>query len=187
MARAAYNTGKYSEDYDKQGYIVDKELSDSYRTVFYNPQNKRAVVSYRGTKLNDIADLATDLAIVKGSERQTPRFRHAMKVAEKTIKKYGKDNVTLTGHSLGGSQAIYVGQKTGLTTHAFNPGVGPKTGIREVLSRFFRSRNKGSNVNIYHTGKRDIISMLSPLVRGNVRHVAPKMHKNPHGIDNFIF
>lgn len=187
MARAAYNTGKYSEDYDRQGYVVDKELSDVHRTVFFNPQNKRAVVSYRGTKVSDVRDLAADLAIVRGSEGSTPRFKQSLKLAEKAIKKYGKENVTLTGHSLGGSQAIYVGHKTGLTAHAFNPGVGPKTGIKEVFARFFRSKSKGKNVNIYHTGKKDLISVLSPLMRGNVRAIAPKLHKNAHGIDNFIF
>lgn len=186
MARAAYNTEKYLEDYDKQGYVIDQELSDGDRTTFYHPASKRAVVSFRGTKLSNFADLATDLAIVKGTQNTSGRFKRSNKTVEKVIGKYGKDNVTLTGHSLGGSQAITAGQRYGLVSHAFNPGVGPQTAVKQALGKLF-SKKKGSSVNIYHTGTKDWISALSPFVKGNVRRVAPKILKNPHSVDNFIF
>jgi hypothetical protein len=186
LARAAYNTGKYSEDYDKQGYIIDTQLSDKDRTVFFHPGSKRAVVSFRGTKLNNFSDLLTDVAIARGREGTTSRFMDSLKTAEKVARKYGKDNVSLTGHSLGGSQAIVVGQKLGLHTHAFNPGVGPLTGFKQTLGKVFK-KSKHSNVNVYHTGAKDIISVLSPMMRANVKRLAPRFHKDAHSIDNFIF
>lgn len=164
---------------------MDPELSDRDRTVFYHPGSKRAVVSFRGTKLTNVGDLATDYAIVRGVEGHTARFKNSLKATEKAAKKYGKDNLTLTGHSLGGSQAIAVGQKLGVTTHAFNPGVGPLTGLRQMVGKLFRG--KSNHVNVYHTGTKDIVSALSPMMRANVRRVAPRFSKDAHTIDNFIF
>ena len=42
------------------------------------------------------------------------RFRGAVQVYNQTKKKYGKNNVEITGHSLGGSQAMYIGRRYGL-------------------------------------------------------------------------
>jgi hypothetical protein len=187
LARAAYNTEKYSGDYDGQGYVVDQELSDADRVTFFNPASKRAVVSFRGTKLTNLRDLATDLEIVKGTQNNSARFRNSNKTVEKAIQKYGKDNVSLTGHSLGGSQAITAGQRYGLIAHAFNPGVGPRTAVKQAIAKLFGGKKVKSGVNIYHTGTKDWISALSPLVKGNVRRIAPKILKNPHSVDNFIF
>lgn len=166
--------------------MIDQEFSDKNRTTYYHPHSKKAVVSFRGTKLNNIFDLATDVAIAKGSENNTGRFIDSLRLTKSVVKKYGKDNVTLTGHSLGGTQAIKIGQKTGLQSYAYNPGVGPKTGVLQGLKKLLTGK-KSNNVQIFHTGTKDFISALAPLMDGNVRRVAPKFRNNAHGIDNFIF
>lgn len=186
LARAAYNREKYSGDYEGQGYIIDNDLSDNYRTTFYHPQSKKAVVSFRGTKLTNLMDIATDIAIARGSENKTARFMNSMRLSKAAIEKYGKDNVALTGHSLGGTQAIKIGQKTGIPAYAFNPGIGPKTGVVQALTKLL-TKHRNTNVNIFHTGTKDFVSILAPLMNGNVRRVAPRFQNNAHGIDNFIF
>ena len=165
---------------------MDQDLSDKDRFTFYHPATKKAVVSFRGTNVTNIGDLAADVAIAKGQQNHAIRFKNSKKLTEKAIQKYGKENVSLTGHSLGGSQAIMVAQQLGLTAHAYNPGVGPKTALTQAISKLFSKNTKGS-VNIYHTGMKDPISALSPALRGNVRRIAPRFSKNPHSVDNFIF
>lgn len=187
MARAAYNTEKYSEDYSKQGFEIDHGLSDSHRVVFFNPGTKKAVVSFRGTKLTDFGDLYTDYKVLKGEEGNSKRFMNSTYLTRTVVHKYGKENVSLTGHSLGGTQAVKIGQELGLQSHAFNPGIGPKTGIVQALGKLTKKKNAHKNVTIYHTGLRDPISALSPLMQGRVKHVGPRFHSNAHGIDNFIF
>jgi hypothetical protein len=186
LARAAYDTEKYSKDFEAQGYVLDKELTDGDRSVFHNPQSKKAVVSFRGTRTSNLLDLAADLKIARGSQGESIRFKRSTAQTKRVVAKYGKENVSLTGHSLGGSQAIHVGEKLGLQSHAYNPGIGPKTGIRGVISRLFRSKKK-ENINIYHTGIKDPISALAPMMNSNVKHVGPRFHKDPHSIANFIF
>jgi len=66
------------------------------------------------------------------------RFRGAEKAYRNTAKKYGKDNVQVTGHSLGGSQAVQVGRKYGVEGIAFEPGSG-------VVGAFRRAREDIGN------------------------------------------
>lgn len=187
MARAAYNPDKYSGDYSGQGYEVDRDLSDRHRMVFYNPSSKKAVISFRGTKLNDVGDLYTDFKILKGEEANSTRFRNSSNLTRMVMRKYGKENVSLTGHSLGGTQAVEIGQKYGLQSVSFNPGVGPKTGIKQALGKLLKKKSAYKNITVYHTGIRDPISALSPLLQGRIKHIGPRFHKDAHSIDNFIF
>ena len=192
LARAAYQPEKYSEDYEKLGYSIDPELSDKYRTTFHHAGNKKTIVSYRGTKLNDPNDLMADYAIFKGREGSSARFVQSRKFAEAAVKKYGKENVSLTGHSLGGTQAITVGHQLGLQAHAFNPGVGVRTALKQGVAKLFskftgKKRGNGAAIHVYHTGMKDPISALSPLMRGNIKHIPVRFSKDAHGMSNFIF
>ena len=174
------------------GYTIDTDLSDKHRTTFHHAGSKKTIVSFRGTKLNDPTDLMADYAIFKGKEASSARFVHSRKFAEAAVKKYGKENVSLTGHSLGGTQAITVGHQLGLHAHAFNPGVGLKTAIKQGASKLLskltgKKRGNGASVHVYHTGIKDPISALSPLMRGNVKHIPVRFSKDAHSINNFIF
>jgi hypothetical protein len=58
-------------------------------------------VVHRGTK--GFQDIVTDakLAIAPGLYKTSTRYQHAKDIQQKAEKKYGKENVTTTGHSLG--------------------------------------------------------------------------------------
>ena len=60
------------------------------------------------------------------------RFKGAEKAYRNTAKKYGKENVQVTGHSLGGSQAVHVGMKYGVQGTAFEPGSGVAGAFRRA-------------------------------------------------------
>jgi hypothetical protein len=106
------------------GYQVDKDLSTENHTVFFDPYTKKTVVAYRGTIPTKVDDLLADVDIAKGN-RKHQRFADALEVAQRTNKKYGQDNVTLTGHSLGGTQALHASEYFGNNAHVYNPGSSP--------------------------------------------------------------
>lgn len=100
--------------------------------VYFDPETKKAVIAYRGTQIGDLSknrtgwrDLGADAATYLGLQSLNNRYANAEKVAHAAIAKYGKDNVSLTGHSLGGSQAQYVSRKLGLAADVYNPFGGP--------------------------------------------------------------
>lgn len=195
MAKGAYSPAIVKSTLEGQGWIDDKDLSDHRHRVYYNPEMDKAVVSSRGTKIDDVHDLLTDLAIVLGQESKTPQFKKTDRVVVDTVKKYGQKNVSLTGHSKSGLEMIETGERYNLPTYVFNPATMPsrvdlwKPHVAGKLVYDYLQGNKQpkKNINIYTTGV-DPVSMYSSLLfdKYNVKLIKPKYHFDTHGIDNFL-
>jgi hypothetical protein len=188
LSHGAYGGGK---DMSELGYEIDPEHSNRNRTLYHNKNTGKAVLAFRGTELktkNKLGDLSADALLALGLHDLSSRFRNAKKATAKAIEKYG-DNLTLTGHSLGGSQALYANSKFGnLETHAYNPGVSPtmvKKSLMDNLSAQLFKRKPKKTATIYTTGK-DIISGLSPLFRKAKTVFVKGRGKNAHSLDNFL-
>lgn len=161
------------------GYEIDPDLSNRDLTTYRNPVSGEVTVAFRGTdfknKQNRWRDLKEDANILFG-KKDSKRFRRAEEVTNKAIQKYGKDKVEVTGHSLGGSQALQVGRRTGVATSAFNPG----TSLAQV---FQRHRYKPNVVS--YTTSNDPISYFSRHVR-NLNTVQVGNRKDAHSLRNFF-
>lgn len=114
---------KLRKDARKLGYDVDDELTTDNHKVFKHRQTGKAVIAYRGTDPSNRDDLWADADIMQG-KRNHRRFNEALHVAKKAQGKY-KD-LEVTGHSLGGAQALHVYETLGVRTRVYNPGSTPK-------------------------------------------------------------
>lgn len=118
LSQAAYTPNAYVPNYK-----LIKEFSSPDRTVYQHSPSGHVVISFRGTDVKNYRDLTTDALLALGKTSILNRFSNADKVAQNVIKRYGKQNVSVTGHSLGGSQALHVSRKYGINAHVFNPHV----------------------------------------------------------------
>lgn len=138
MAHAAYDSAELD------GYTIDHDLSDSHVTTYVNNGTKQATVAFAGTYFNSpgsaahkvthgLHDVWTDGGILVGTEQTYGQFDHAMEVTNRAIQKYGKEHIKTTGHSLGGTKALYISHKLGVPAVAFNPGWSPiQTGLQSA-------------------------------------------------------
>jgi hypothetical protein len=90
-------------------WIIDKDLSNQYVQVYHNNINNQAVVVHRGTA--DLKDVGTDVKLMFGFKKNN-RFEDARKIQKLAENKYGAQNVSTLGHSLGASVAEEVGQNS---------------------------------------------------------------------------
>jgi hypothetical protein len=100
LSSAAYGGGK---DMGAHGYEIDPELSNRNRTLYRHKDTGKAVLAFRGTELNTnnkMGDLGSDALLALGLHNVSSRFKNAKRATEAAINKYGKENLTLTGHSL---------------------------------------------------------------------------------------
>lgn len=140
MSKAAYGDGEALAYLQEQGYAKDTSLAfsglghfllDGPSALWSQPNSTtfvkdgKAVISYRGTDPLDTADLAADAAIALGWNHMSGRFWEADRTYQAAVKKYGAQNVQVTGHSLGGAEALYVARKYGASGTVFNPGESP--------------------------------------------------------------
>lgn len=190
MSQKAYKRGK---DRQIQGYDIDEELSSDDRTVYKHRDSNEVVISYRGTDLmteverkpqtsiKDIwysrgfRDVGTDASLVTYNPEYNHRFYNAKKVAQQAIEKYGHENVSLTGHSLGGSESMYVSNELSLPAIAHNPFIHP---IDIAL------QTKYENTTIRHN-LGDPVSALSPWANAGSLEIA-EGHHFEHGISNWV-
>lgn len=100
-------TSYRDENEDLLNLKRDKSLSGKRVQVYYNPDTNKSVVVHRGTA--SMKDWVTDVGMAFGYEKGN-RFKHAKRIQKKAEAKYGSDNMTTIGHSLGGRIAEKVGK-----------------------------------------------------------------------------
>lgn len=190
---AELSHGAYgNKDMAHLGYDIDTELSNRNRTLYHNKETGKAVYAFRGTDLKNKqtkwADLGTDALLAVGLKHLSSRFNNANRDTKAAITKYGKDNLTTTGVSLGGSQSLYVNSKHNIPAVAFNPYVEPTVKKHKAFTHFIYNslfkKPVNSTATIYRT-MFDPVSAFSNLSNATVK-VVPQKHKDPHSIHNFF-
>jgi hypothetical protein len=168
-----------------KGYIIDPKLSNKNAVVAKS--GDKVVISYRGTVLSNPSDILADAEILLGRDKikvfLNDRFDEADGLYNKVKKEYPESEITLTGHSLGSAEAIYVGTKNNTRSISFNEGTSP---LDALFSRF-GSKEADKKQTVYITGK-DIISNLSILEPYDIQFVSAKNDLNflSHSINYFL-
>ena len=104
-------------EYDKK--------SGFHGEAFY--KNGKVVIAMRGTELNDVGDILADGNMYIGKNLPN-QYVDAQKFYEKVRKDFPNQEIVFTGHSLGGSLAQLMSNKTGHETVTFNA-----YGVRDIL------------------------------------------------------
>ena len=93
----------YSRNQAQQlhGFKRDDALSGQRVQVYNNPTTNQTYLIHRGT--SGLQDVITDLKLTFFPKlyMQSTRYNHAKDIQEKAESKYGKENITTLGHSLG--------------------------------------------------------------------------------------
>lgn len=186
FAQASYT------DQAPTGYAIDTELSGPDRKVYHN--NHHAVIAFKGTTPTNWRDLSVDAAMGINVESFTNRFKNSLEVTKRAIEKYGKENLFLTGHSLGGSQALHVHQKTGIQGAAYNPFVSEKTSVDSRKATWLAKNLSKKDIDRFHLETiRDNFKVHTifgdpvSLGVGGLPHDSIVYHKPPKGYRDLIY
>jgi len=103
------NSYKSKQAESLDGFKRDDSLSGQRVQVYHNPTNNQTIVTHRGTQ--GLHDWVTDakLLFFPGLYMQSTRYKHAKDIQDQAEKKYGKENIITTGHSLGAKLASDLG------------------------------------------------------------------------------
>lgn len=171
-----------------EGYNLDEDLSNDIAVTIVRPDGS-AIVAYRGTDPSSGYDLTADALIALGIQRETgvaipgSRFERAENLYKSASEKY--TNTDLTGHSLGGTIAHYIGAKYGENFTTFNPGASPVE-----LTETSRTKQAG---RMYFTDTMDLLSASAEQAYGDnvdIRIVPQSVPKSQmlgsHSLQNFL-
>lgn len=155
LAAAAYQQDRLVDD-----YIYLKHFSTVDRAVYQHRRTKKVTIAFRGTNPTNWRDVTTDALMGFGMGSWGSRFKNAREITKKVIDTYGKENVTVTGHSLGGSQALHVSQRYGVKAEVYNPFVHPSETILSLGPR----PAKGFKDATVHVNVTDPVAMFVPII-----------------------
>jgi hypothetical protein len=102
------------------GYKLDHELSTPETKVWYNGNDKKLLLGYRGTQ-NFINDIPVDASLAFGQIRNTSQYKDAVRVKDSAKQKYNPTSTVHLGHSKGASVASAIGDDDD-TIYTFNKG-----------------------------------------------------------------
>ena len=157
-----YDNGNDAEQIQKtldtylEGYTFDPDYSTNNASTFIRPDGS-AILAYRGTRPTNFDDINTDASILAGQHRtDTPHPRFVEAVNHYNYVKAKYDNVDLTGHSLGGTLADYVGRMHDERAVVFNPG-------ETLFSLSVIPASQTSKTRIYRTNTFDVVSFANSM------------------------
>jgi predicted esterase YcpF (UPF0227 family) len=178
----------------QSGYNIIEDFTAPEYITAVNEEAQKVVIGFRGTdsSLRNIYDDIADVEIATGlPETSLPsyfpsRFKTGENIYKQVQKAYPGYDMTLTGHSLGGSVARYVGDRNAVKAVVFNSG---QTPLQPVVDTVVGTRP--SSTKYYLTDTLDLISNTSRLTEKNVNIVTtkPKQRKawlGSHDIENYI-
>lgn len=148
-------------------FNLDKTLSGRRVQVYTRTNSKQVVVVHRGTQ--GTKDWATDLYYSTGGDTsKTRRFQHALQVQKKAEAKYGAENITSIGHSLGSLVNSTVAQNSKEIIN-LNKAVSPLDAVKKTSDKEINIRTSG-----------DPVSALLPIRQQNKRTITiPSKTYNP--------
>jgi hypothetical protein len=173
---AKLSEAAYSGATEVHGWQKDLHLSGPDHSVFY--KGGKAKIAYRGTDVTNKRDLGADALVALGLQDKSNRFKRAVRTADAVSVKYGKENVSLTGHSLGGSKSQYVSRKRGMSATGFSAAMSPVDIFRKRTYSKFHSISTAS----------DPISFITHHKVGRIgkKTTARQTKFNPHALSNYI-
>ena len=185
LSKAAYvnyktgdtkETQKMIDDYNI-GYKVVEDLTDPEYVTAINEEQQKIVVAFRGTDstLTNITDDIADIEIAAGLA-ETPilsyvpsRFRTGENVYKQVKEQYPNYEIYLTGHSLGGTVARYIGDRYSEKAVVFSAGATP---LEPLIEK--KLGTKSSTAKFYFTDTFDLLSNTSKFTEKNIRIVKTK-------------
>ena len=176
----SYDNAHYHASVVGKGWIVDDELTTPESTVYHNPISKHSVIAFRGTA--EKKDLRTDALLFLNIGGKSNRYKESNMLADRVISKYGKENTSLTGHSLSGDIASNVSKNKDLDAVTFNKGrklLPSKNAPRERAIRSVGDPLSGSAV---------IPSAFSlpNLILGGAGRIPNLSKGTPHSLSQFV-
>jgi hypothetical protein len=192
FAKAAYAAPSGGADTMK-GFHIDQRYSNENRVLYASDTDPhKAVLSFRGTDVKNGHDLGTDALLAMHMEGLSSRFQNAKRTAQAAQAQYS--DLTLTGHSLGASEALYAAKSLKnppTQTVAYSPHVSWAESLgdkfRQAHDFLFGAKPKQPNSTfIYKTSDDPVSAYVSD--HYNNSHIATvrQVSDNPHGLENFM-
>ena len=164
LANSYSTRDKQKGAFKNEGYVFDSDLSNGNNSVYFNPKDKKILMSVKGTNPFSLKDIGTDIYLAAGKLKDTDRYKESKNILEKAKKRYNNANATLASHSLGGSISQYKDDKV----YTLDKGATIGTPTRGNETAY---RSKGDVVSLLSSGNTRMTTLNRPSGIGMYRTI----------------
>lgn len=125
------------------GYVKDDKLSDGDQQTYYNKDKNQLLYNVTGS--HKLSDIGNDIYLAAGRIKDTNRYKKADSTLKAAKEKYKDAKTTVTGHSLGGNIASYIGSGDDV--------------VKTVNAGYTLGQRTRGNTDAYHSSG-DVVSLL---------------------------
>jgi len=170
---------------DLKDFRVDEELSTIDNLVLHNPVTKETHISYRGTTDRPLRtkSFLRDWKVngqITGGSTHSSRVQQADRQFDKIVNKYGKKNLTTSGHSQGGHVSYEMAVKNDIQGFHFNPAINTTQ-----LTKAEQFAENTAEQTIYKTVT-DFASPLAYSSKIKKSNTKVKVDQNVEGLDGLV-
>jgi len=119
---------------DLADFKVDESLSTRDNLVLHNEVTGETHIAYRGTTDKVSGQFFKDWKVngqITGGSTHTTRVKQAQEQFGEVVSKYGKENLSVSGHSQGGHVSYEIGVKNDVPGYHYNPAIN-STQVKEA-------------------------------------------------------
>mmetsp|Transcript_55781 Transcript_55781/g.81525 ORF Transcript_55781/g.81525 Transcript_55781/m.81525 type:complete len:233 (+) Transcript_55781:631-1329(+) len=141
---------------DNPDYKYNPQYSTREHAVFSNPTSNKTVIAYRGTDFADKRrwhkDVVSDTLIMFGGRGLDPRHKRGVRAYDRVKAAFPDHDVSVTGHSLGGSIAHHVAKNRNSVSKdstAFSRGTGPAELLERKSNKILDMTNRADPISFF--------------------------------------
>ena len=155
ILKTTYQSKKKGDEYfNKNNYFRDEQLSNISQRLYYNKENNKALITFRGTH-NLFNDLPSDLDIALGTNIFGNRLNESRDFYKKAKDKYNDSQFIIAGHSLGSHLGSKVSKDKNDKIYSYNKGSGIGTILEKAKPNEKHYRTINDIVSFTSIGKKN--------------------------------
>lgn len=130
--------------------ILDEQFNFPLHNLYVHKTEQRILIVYRGTDVNDLQDIISDIQIILGTNAIDVRIQQSLDFFDQVKVKYPEHQIRVTGHSLGGTIALIIAKhRLPERTITFNPGSAPTKSFLAMMQDTLLKKERTTRITTY--------------------------------------
>ena len=146
----------------KYGFSYDSSLSNKNNATYFNPYKNELIFNVKGTNPLSVQDIYTDVKLATGNLKSTDRYMQSRELLNKAKRLHKGAKTTITGYSLGGAIAGYIGDKND-KIYTYNKGATVNQPVRSNETAYRSGGDLVSGLNAGANRMKTLKTYFQPL------------------------
>lgn len=170
LATGKMDRGQRIKALQTEGYSYDSTLSNKNNATYFNPHTNKLLFNVKGTDPTSVRDIWTDVRLATGHLKGSDRYKESRDLLTRAKSHHKGAETTITGYSLGGAIAGYIGSKAD-KVYTYNKGATLGQSVRGNETAYRSGGDLVSSANAGANRMTTLKNYFNPLSAHNLGNI----------------